>query len=154
MEETVQQEVKAGLTETTVLRARLMRRLLEGCSLSVELLADNMRDILQHQDEYMPKELPVANNEKIANYAPYVYYSPEQLRQGISMELSREVAAVSAIEADFRRVSHRYYGSILAASKHGYLIRMDMLEEGKDALLCNEPLRSTATITKAGIGIR
>lgn len=144
VEETVQQEVKDGLTETTILRAQLVRRLLDGCTLSVELLADKMGDILLHKDEYMPKKLPVANDEEIADYVPYVYYSPALRRQGISAELQREIAAVSAVADDFKRVSHRYYGSILAASRHGYIIRMDMFEgDGKGGLLCYEPLRSS-----------
>lgn len=143
MEDTMQQEVEDNLTEATVLRARLVQRLLKGCSLNVELLADKMGDILQHKDEYMPKELPVANDEEIPDYVPYVYYLPERLRQGISPELRREVAAVSVIEDDFKRVSYRYYGSILAVSNQGYLIRMDMFEgDGKGAVLSYEPLRS------------
>ena len=144
VEEAVQQEVEDGLMEKTELRARLVQRLLEGCSLNVELLADKMGDILQHREEYLPEKLPVANYEVVADYVPYVYYIPERLRQGISPELRQEVAAVSAIEDDFKRVSHRYYGSILAVSKHDYLIRMDMFgEDGKGGLLCYEPLRSS-----------
>lgn len=144
MEAAVQEEVKDGLTETTVLRARLVQRLLLGCSYSVELLATKMGDILQHRETYIPKTLPVANDEEVADYVPYVYYSPELVKQGISPKLQQEIAAVSAIENEFKHVSHRYYGSILAASKHGYLIRMDMLDGDKmGGLLCHEPLRSS-----------
>ena len=107
VEEAVQQEVEDGLMEKTELRARLVQRLLEGCSLNVELLADKMGDILQHREEYLPEKLPVANYEVVADYVPYVYYIPERLRQGISPELRQEVAAVSAIEDDFKRVSYR-----------------------------------------------
>ena len=92
MEEAVQQEVEDGLMEKTELRARLVQRLLEGCSLNVELLADKMGDILQHREEYLPEKLPVANYEVVADYVPYVYYIPERLRQGISPELRQEVA--------------------------------------------------------------
>ena len=144
MEAAVQEEVKDGLTETTVLRARLVQRLLLGCSYSVELLATKMGDILQHRETYIPKTLPVANDEEVADYVPYVYYSPELVKQGISPKLQQEIAAVSAIETEFKHVSHRYYGSILAASKHGYLIRMDMMDGDKmGGLLCHEPLRSS-----------
>ena len=144
LEKNFQEEVKDRLTETAELRAQMVGRLLKGCSLSVEYLAETMSDTLQHPVDYKPKELPVANFEEVADNVPYVYYLPELLKQGLSPELNQEVAVVSSVEGDIRRMSRRYQGSILAVSTKGYLIRMDMLDlDGKGAVLSHEPLRST-----------
>ncbi len=144
LEENFQQEVKVRLTETTALRAQIVGRLLKNCSLNVENLADTLTDTLQNKADYQAKELPVANFEEVDDYVPYLYYSPDLLKQGLSPELRREVALVSSVEYDIRRMSRRYQGSVLVASTKGYMIRMDMLDfDGKGAVLCHEPLRST-----------
>ena len=144
LEENFQEEVKDRLTEATALRAQMVGQLLNNCSLNVENLSEALSDILQDTADYKPKELPVANFTEVADNVPYVFYSPELLQQGISPELKQEVAILSSVEDDIRRMSRRYQGSILVVSTHGYLIRMDMLDlDGKGAVLSHEPLRST-----------
>lgn len=144
LEKAVTEDVKDRLTDTTVLRARLVGRILDGCALSVESLADTLTDTLQHEGEYVPKELPVANYDEVASYEPYVYYTAELIEHGITPELRQEINYVSSIEDDIRRISKRYQGCILAASDKGYLIRIDMIDlDGKGAVLCQEPMRST-----------
>lgn len=74
-------------------------------NLSAEVLAifqmAGFQHLLQHKDEHMPKELPVANYEVVADYVPYVYYLPEQLRQGIIVAKGNQAEAY--VGADFKQ---------------------------------------------------
>ena len=143
LEEVIQKEVKKNILETTLLRTQLVERLLQNTYITVENITGKMIDILEHPEDHVEKNLPVANFEDISALTPYVFYTPKLLEQGISEDLRQEILHVSSIDDDIKKVSH-FYGSVVIVSDKGYVIRMDAMsaDNGK-AVLCREPLRST-----------
>ena len=144
LETAVEDELKRNLTEITFLKAQYTARLLRGCAINAEFLANKMTDILQNKNEHLPKNLPVANYEEIPSHVPYVYYNPELMSKGIPDAIRREVGYASSVGDDATRITLRYYGSVCIGSKNGYMVRMD-LDKDDDAVsvLCREPMRST-----------
>lgn len=129
---------------STMLRSQLVGRLFKNCSLQVELLAEKMTNILRHRENHVMKELPVANYTIVGNRVPYLFYTSELTARGISPELRQEISYASSIDDDLERVARRYQGSAVVASKNGYMIRVDMIENNaKGAIFCYEPLRSS-----------
>ena len=144
LEDTLKDKVKEHLVETNSLRAQLVGRMLKGCAMNVEYTAEKMTDILSHEEAHVPTVLPVANEEAVPDDVPYVYYSPALEKEGISPSLQQEIYYVSSINDELKRMSTRYAGAIVVGSEHGYLIRIDMFEDGYDgAILSHEPFRST-----------
>ncbi|MBR3722120.1 MAG: SpoIIE family protein phosphatase [Selenomonadaceae bacterium] len=144
LKDAIQKEVSEHICETTRIRAMGVERLLKSCAYNVQLMADKMTDILHNEEVHKPNQLPVANFQKVAIGTPYVYYSPEIVKTGISYDLSREISYASSIDDDMGLLDRKFYGAVLLASERGYLIRIDMVgDEQKLAPLCSEPLRST-----------
>lgn len=144
LEDTIENGLRHHMMETTVLKSRYAGRLLKGCAVNVEFLANKMTEILQNKEEHVKKRLPIANYVEIPDNIPYLYYAPSLIKNGIPYALSEEIAYASSINVDMKRITHRYYNNILIASKNGYMIRMDMIEnDDKGAVLGYEPLRSS-----------
>ncbi len=148
--ETLTETVQSHLTETARLRAELVGRTLAGSVMNTEYLSHKMSDILQHSEKYMPVNLPVANDAEIPDKIPYVYYSRELLQSGIGEDIRREISYAGAIADDMAHISPSYYDVVLAASRHGYLVRLDTLEDDdRGAVLSYEPLRSSYDFFKS-----
>ncbi len=144
LEDTLAEDRRYHLTEMTALRAELVHRTLKNCFTSVEFLSHKMTGILQNNGKYRPTELPVANYAEIPNKVPYVYYTRRLLKAGIGEDIRREIDGACSIADDMVHISRSYYDVVLAASRHGYLVRLDMLEnDDRGAVLSYEPLRSS-----------
>lgn len=144
LEDAIQKEVSSYIRETTRIRAMGVERLLKACAYNVQLMADKMTTILRNEEVHKPNQLPVANFQEVKVGVPYVYYSSEMVKAGISEGLAREISYASSIDDDMRLLNRKFNGAVLLASEHGYLIRIDMVgDEQNLAPLCSEPLRST-----------
>lgn len=144
LEDTLKDRVKNRLVETNALRAKLVERMLRGCAFNVEYTAEKMTDILSHEEAHVPTVLPVVNDEAVPDDVPYVYYSPALVKEGISSRLQQEIYYVSSINDELKRMSARYSGAVVVGSEHGYLIRIDVSEDGyAGAILSHEPFRSS-----------
>ncbi len=144
LSETLAEDVQNHLTETARLRAELVSRTIAGCVKNTEFLSHKMTDIMRHNEKYKPTYLPVANDTEISERIPYVYYRRELLESGIGEDMRREVSYAGAIADDMAHINPEYYYVVLAASRHGYLVRLDTLEDDeRGAVLSYEPLRSS-----------
>ena len=143
LENTLENEIRHHLTETTLLKARVVSNILHVCSLNVEFMADKMSNIMLNPSDHVSKNLPVANYTKIPSHTPYVYYTPNLMKQGISDNVRQEISHASSIEDEMMQINRYYFDCAIVASKHGYMIRMDMLGGDIGAVLDDEPLRST-----------
>lgn len=143
LESTLEDETRHHLTETTLLKARVVGNIIHVCSLNVEFMAEKMSNIMRTPGDHVSKNLPVANDVKVPSHTPYVYYTPTLIRQGISDKVRQEVSYASSIDDDMLQINRYYFDCAIIASKHGYMIRMDMLGGDGGAVLDDEPLRST-----------
>ena len=143
LENTLESETRHHLTETTLLKARVVSNIFHVCSLNIEFMADKMSNIMLHPSDHVSKNLPVANDMKIPSHTPYVYYTPNLIQQGISDKLRQEISYASSIDDEMTQINRYYFDCVIVASKHGYMIRMDMLGGDIGAVLDDEPLRST-----------
>lgn len=151
LEDTIEAELKHHLKETTALKSRYVGRLLKGCAVNVELLANKMSAVLQNKQNHVPKELPIANLKEIPDNTPYIYYNPDLMKNGISDSLRQEILYASSISNDIERISRKYYNCVFVGSENGYMLRMDMQEDDDiGAFLSYEPLRSTYNHLKRG----
>ena len=143
LESTLEDETRHHLTETTLLKARVVGNILHVCSLNVEFMADKMSNIMLNPSDHVSKTLPVANYTQVPSHTPYVYYTPNLLNRGISDKVQHEISHASSIDDDMMQINRYYFDCAIVASKHGYMIRMDMLGGDIGAVLDDEPLRST-----------
>ena len=139
-----QHEVLDHISETTRLKSQRVETLLRACADNVQLMADKMTDVLRHKEVHKPNQLPVANFQAVNVGSPYVYYRQKLVKSGIPEGLAREISYASSMDDDMELLSRRFNGTVLLASEHGYLVRIDRVGNNQKLTpLCSEPLRST-----------
>ena len=107
----------------------------------IDLMAKTMTNIMQNQNEYVPRILPNALYENVLCSVPYTYYN-KSIESTITDDLRREMQ-IAANFADLITVLHKNYPCVMAASKKGYIVTVDPIVEGhKYVPLCEEPART------------
>ena len=122
------------LAENADLRALYIDNELSKVKEDVEFLAKSMSKILQTPELYNPRTIiDTQERTDIFSGEPYVKYSPAVLEAGISAALEREVGIASNFANVLEVMSKDYKGyntSLYAASRNGYLIRIDLVSAG------------------------
>ena len=122
------------MAENADLRALYIDNELSKVKEDVEFLAKSMSNILKTPERYNPRTIiNTQDRTDIFSGEPYVKYSPAVLESGISAALAREVGIVSNFANVLEIMSKDYKGyntSLYAASRNGYLIRIDLVPAG------------------------
>lgn len=122
------------LAENADLRALYIDNELSKVKEDVEFLAKSMSNILKTPERYNPRTIiNTQDRTDIFSGEPYVKYSPAVLESGISASLAREVGIVSNFANVLEVMSKDYKDyntSLYAASRNGYLIRIDLVSAG------------------------
>lgn len=123
--------IKKRLAENAELRALYIDRELAVIGENVKFLSDTLSNILQSPEQYKPRKvLELGELADIFASEPYITYSPELLRQGISAELANEIDLASNIGDTLAAASKSYQGyqaSFPVASRKGYFICVDVI---------------------------
>ena len=115
-------------------------------------LNKNLSNILQSPEKFNPHKLAnLRDLENIFIGEPYITYSPNLLKQGISAELANEIDLASNIADTLAALSKSYQGyqaSFPVASRKGYFICADVMptvEDSRGVYLTEERNRSFPT---------
>lgn len=124
---------KEKLKEVTATKAQHLDRELYIVQEDVEYMAEAMQIILTSPETHLPRILPDTRKEAdIFAGTAYIHYSPALLQQGIDANLQAEIGLASNFADVLKAMSISYAGnntSIYAASRHGYLLCMDLVKE-------------------------
>lgn len=122
---------KDRLREVTAAKAQHLNRELFIVQEDVEYMAEAMQLLLTAPEKYLPRTLPDSRQEAdILSGTSYIHYSRALLQQGISPEVQAEIGVAGNFADVLKPMSTSYVGSrtsMYAASKHGYLICLDLL---------------------------
>ena len=123
--------IKKRLVENAELRALYIDRELAVIGDNVRFLSTDISYILKSPERYSPRKVAELQEiEDIFAGEPYITYSPELLRQGISAELAHEIGLVGNIADTLVGLSKTYKGyqaSLAAASRKGYFMSVDVI---------------------------
>ncbi len=129
--ESAENNARDWLRQMAEAEASYIDRELEINGEDATILAQTMSQILTHPEYYRPRQLPLSDrSEDIVSGMPYIHYSPALRQQGIPAELAQEIG-LAANFADalvpLSKTYKNYRTSLLAASKHGYMICVDIV---------------------------
>lgn len=141
-----EENTEERLAENADLRALYIDHELSVVKEDVEFLAESMSHILQTPEQYNPRTIiNTQDRTDIFSGEIYVKYSPAVLEEGISAEVAREVGIASNFADVLAVMSIGYKGyhtNLYAASRNGYLIRVDLASAGDGAsIFYNEERR-------------
>ena len=143
LESDLHEKLNFILKETTALRAQNIFQILKIAYDDVEELSQKITHILKHPDQHVNRILPIANFESVPINKPYIFYTPSLINQGISENLQNELGKISSIDDDLKYIEN-YYGSVVVASKKGYVLRIDDVRSDNDiSVLCQDSFRNT-----------
>ena len=129
--ESAEENAKDWLRQFAEAQASYIDRELEINGEDVTILAQTMTRILTHPEYYRPRQLPSSDNpEDIVSGISYIHYSPALKRQGMPAPIAQEIGLAGNIVDALEPLSltyKNYRTSLLAASKHGYMICVDII---------------------------
>ncbi len=142
-EKFAERQAKYNLSKDNQVRAQLIGNYLTDVRLDVLMLSREMTQILSTPERYRPRILPNALETIVLSRTPYVHYSPELARRGVTEELRREIELTSNI-ADVLETIIEYNPCTFVGSKNGYVLKADVMPANTMITsLSKEPARST-----------
>ena len=133
-ESIVSYQLQCTLSELADSRADYIEREALLMQQEVQMLAHTMTQIASHPAEYKPLKVLDPRVDKVKNFQPYIIYSPETYRNGMSPEkLPPEVQSEIQITANlttelipFAKFYAGYKSSFYVGSNKGYFICVDV----------------------------
>ena len=145
-EQLVEAQIKKRMGEITRLRAQYVDGGLTATAADVKYIADVMNALLKGDVQFAGHPVPNALYADVPAGRPFIHYSPDLARQGVSPVLQREIRLTSGFIGSLLGMSacSDFYQSVYLGSKSGYTIMVQQREE-KETLsaLCTEPYRHT-----------
>ena len=142
----VEAEIKKRMGEITRLRAKHVDLGLMATAADVIYIADVMNTLLKNGVQSSAEPLPNALYVDVPTGLPYIHYSPDLVRQGVSPALQREIRMTSGVIGSLLGMSKYsdYYQAVYLGSKNGYTIMAQKKEEEQMLSdLCTETFRHT-----------
>ena len=142
----VEAEIKKRMGEITRLRAKHVDLGLMATAADVIYIVDVMNTLLKNGVQSSAEPLPNALYVDVPAGLPYIHYSPDFVRQGVSPALQREIRMTSGFIGSLLGMSKYsdYYQAVYLGSKNGYTIMAQKKEEEQMLSdLCTETFRHT-----------
>ena len=145
-EQLVEAQIKKRMGEITRLRARYVDGGLVSTAEDVKYIADVMNALLKGDVQSYSHPVPNALYADVPAGQPFIHYSPDLARLGVSPVLQREIRLTSSFIGYLLGMSacSDYYQTVYLGSKHGYTIMVQQRDEKETlSILCTEPFRHT-----------
>lgn len=140
------EKINQNLQELVKNRAALISLSFEKTMFDVQLLSNEMTKILTAPQNYSPRKLKNANFENVYSGEAYVHFNQDLIKSGITPELQQEINIASNAEDILLSLS-KYYPSVMAGSKNGYVVKLDTIKNKNELLpICREPVRTNYNI--------
>ena len=135
-------QLKKSLGQLATARAEYIDNETEFIRSNVEIMANAMTFITANPENYKPIKLLDPRFDKVKNFQPYIIYSPDTFKDGmtpekLSPELRHEIEIASNMGTVLLPISKsfaKYKSSFFVGSKKGYFICISLYPETNGAL--------------------
>ena len=138
-EQLVKAQIKKRMGEITRLRAQYVDGGLTSTAADVKYITDVMNALLKGDVQSAGNPIPNALYAEVPAGQPFIHYSPDLARQGVSPALQREIRLTSGFIGSLLGISacSDFYQAVYLGSKNGYTIMVQHREEeGQLSALC------------------
>lgn len=154
-EQLVEAQIKKRMGEITRLRAQYVDGGLTATAADVKYIADVMNALLKGDVQSAGHPVPNALYADVPAGQPFIHYSPDLARQGVSPALQREIRLTSGFIGSLLGMSacSDFYQAVYLGSKSGYTIMVQQRKRRKRSLRCVRSRTVILTTPENGTGI-
>lgn len=137
MKEVVSERIMTDLTEIAEVRAQHLDRELETNAEDAQFIASQVNMLLTSNESYSAHSLPLVRERSIKSGEPYLNYSLSLEKSGAMEPYRQEIGLMSNIDLTLKGMS-RHYTACFLGSEHGYMISMDVAQDGQENVEFND----------------